>query len=848
MSTHARARWPMIGRSTERDSVLSILRDGGRGVLIHGDAGVGKSSLAAAVLADLVTETGAPQVIRLHTDDAVTSTPWTVFAPLLDPVAQDAAGLEDALSLVRMGLPDQQPVLIHLEDAHLLDEPSATVLAEILQSPTVTLLATARHHPALPGPLAALWREGILERLDLPPLEHTAVAELLTHVLGGPIAQETAREIARTTAGNPLYLRELVLALMESEAFRQIEGAWLWDGTGLRSHRLADLVGQELAGLDASAREVVELVALAGTVSLVRVGEATSDEALAVAIGTGLLEVDRDPLRGTELARITHPVHAETVRSLIYPNRRRHLFGLMAPPATHSPDLAELFHWVSWALQCGITLEQEYLVSATRAAAAVQSMSLTIRMAGEALPHLDHDPEAAAEVLLLRATALRFSGEPDRAEKDLAQARTMLGRVDPSPDRDLLWVRCAEVSADLQQYHSDDLDGALQTLVGARNADPICTSAALQRLDINRLTRLGYAGRYRECVAEARARLFGPDAYRGPAIQLAPVLALGLAHQGHLDEALEVTAQALHTWDQSDGEYPWLHGEIRGAWFLTNLWRGDLAAATSPPGRARLSRSRYDEAVSQAGVGRYFAALGQWSRAVDQYRGALSRFAIRDPSGLAGMAWIWLSQAYAALGSEGQARAARTQYLARTRGMTRSVAADCRYTLAQVAVALGEADAHQQAVDYTAWCAGQGWHLGVLWGRHLALQTAPAADRAGLLDGLVTAAGCVDGPVPHTIVDHGRALVANDSEVTTFRIKELAELGVWVPVAPLQVRLTRRQREIAELVRQGLTNREIAARLVVSVRTVDTHVGHIFTRLRIHNRADLTHVLARSAP
>jgi non-specific serine/threonine protein kinase len=42
--------------------------------------------------------------------------------------------------------------------------------------------------------------------------------------------------------------------------------------------------------------------------------------------------------------------------------------------------------------------------------------------------------------------------------------------------------------------------------------------------------------------------------------------------------------------------------------------------------------------------------------------------------------------------------------------------------------------------------------------------------------------------------------------------------------------LTRREQEVAALVTQGLTNRAIAGRLCLSVRTVDTHVDHILTK------------------
>ena len=51
--------------------------------------------------------------------------------------------------------------------------------------------------------------------------------------------------------------------------------------------------------------------------------------------------------------------------------------------------------------------------------------------------------------------------------------------------------------------------------------------------------------------------------------------------------------------------------------------------------------------------------------------------------------------------------------------------------------------------------------------------------------------------------------------------------------------LTARQLEIAELIAQGLTNGQIATRLVVSRGTVGNHIGHMLRRLGMHNRAQI---------
>jgi predicted ATPase/DNA-binding CsgD family transcriptional regulator len=61
--------------------------------------------------------------------------------------------------------------------------------------------------------------------------------------------------------------------------------------------------------------------------------------------------------------------------------------------------------------------------------------------------------------------------------------------------------------------------------------------------------------------------------------------------------------------------------------------------------------------------------------------------------------------------------------------------------------------------------------------------------------------------------------------------------------------LTGRERQVAALVASGLSNREIAARLVISQRTVDAHVNHIFAKLSVSSRVQLTRRLSdRAAP
>jgi DNA-binding CsgD family transcriptional regulator len=57
--------------------------------------------------------------------------------------------------------------------------------------------------------------------------------------------------------------------------------------------------------------------------------------------------------------------------------------------------------------------------------------------------------------------------------------------------------------------------------------------------------------------------------------------------------------------------------------------------------------------------------------------------------------------------------------------------------------------------------------------------------------------------------------------------------------APRKSVLSTREREIAQLIAHGFSNRTIAERLVVSVKTIETHVKHIFAKLNVTGRAQV---------
>jgi DNA-binding CsgD family transcriptional regulator len=57
--------------------------------------------------------------------------------------------------------------------------------------------------------------------------------------------------------------------------------------------------------------------------------------------------------------------------------------------------------------------------------------------------------------------------------------------------------------------------------------------------------------------------------------------------------------------------------------------------------------------------------------------------------------------------------------------------------------------------------------------------------------------------------------------------------------------LTPTERDVVRLVSEGLGNKDIAARLFVSPRTVQTHLTHVYTKLGLNSRIQLVHEAAR---
>jgi non-specific serine/threonine protein kinase len=92
-------------------------------------------------------------------------------------------------------------------------------------------------------------------------------------------------------------------------------------------------------------------------------------------------------------------------------------------------------------------------------------------------------------------------------------------------------------------------------------------------------------------------------------------------------------------------------------------------------------------------------------------------------------------------------------------------------------------------------------------------------------------------------LEHARARVGpaeaarlND-EGARMTLEELIEEGLREPETDGEVALTIRERQIADLIAEGMTYREIGQHLIISRRTVESHVANVKAKLGVSRRA-----------
>jgi hypothetical protein len=203
-------------------------------------------------------------------------------------------------------------LVIGMDDAHLLDELSVTLLHQLALTRTACVVLTVRTGELAPDPVVTLWKNGLADRLELAQLPRVEMDRLVTSVLGGVVDSRTVERLWRATRGNALFLRELVEGGCDTGALRICDGVWRWEGRLEPTPRLREIVQDQLGGLCAEERTALELLATDEPLGLGRVASLINPEVVAVLERRGLVTVVNSGWRAE--VWLAHPIYATVVR------------------------------------------------------------------------------------------------------------------------------------------------------------------------------------------------------------------------------------------------------------------------------------------------------------------------------------------------------------------------------------------------------------------------------------------------------------------------------------------------------------------------------------------------------
>jgi DNA-binding CsgD family transcriptional regulator len=867
--------WPLVGRDGERAEIEALLVDANaRGVVIAGPAGVGKTHLARAIIA----REGA-SVVNVRATRAAGRVPLGAFAPFLPA---DLGGGDDGTRLRRAAAAlesafesDARPIVC-IDDAHLLDQSSAALVFQLALDGKVFLLVVLRSDDDATGMLLELWKDE-LPRIDLRAFPEERTAEALEAALGGAVERATVHALHEASGGNVLYLREFVAGLLDAKTLVQQGGLWRLVGPITSTPRLNELMTSRLRDLDETERLVLEVVALGepcGVQQLEARGWEDAQEALE---RRGLIVAERSGNRWR--VRLAHPLYGEVARDQLTETRRRAIArGLAEAIADRGMRRRDDARRVAlWLLDGGMTADPDVLLTAARDAIFGADLATVARLARAAL-----EAGAGAPAAHILGRALEGVGDNEQAESVLAAAEAL---ADDPADRALLALaRADNLFRGLGRAAESEA-----VLVAAERAvaDPVLQA----RIASQRAVQASFEGRTLDALALTLPLL---ESAEGVAFCEAALPASGAMRMlGRLDEAIALSERGLAA-RQALG--PDVQAPATAVYLVSRsqslLEYGRLEDA------GRISRRGYDfclRANFRDGIAWFAFAHGM----VELYAGRLERAMrlARESAVVFGerahaaarWAFVLLALAAAQRGDVLVAEAALADFDVEPPTPIR--VSDCEADRARgwTAVARGEW-VEGRALMRSAADRARADGL-VLFEAHALfdhIRTGsfdPVADRffelATLIDGPLMAA---QAQALRAALDHdpagldaaadaaercGAVLLAGECAATAAREHRAlgnaraasassARSAAWIAqcegarTPPLttgerHVVLSKREREVASLAADGLTNKAIAEALFVSTRTVENHLQRAYEKLGIRSRDELGDALERVA-
>ena len=176
-----------MGRLEERALLGSLIAQRGS-ALIAGPSGVGKTRLAQEVQSD--AQAAGLTTLWVTATRSSRTIPFGALSVLLNSEVLDAGGAMSPAAVlaklgVRRGAADALPDLIIIDDGHMLDDASATLVLQLVSSAGSSVLLTLTWGVEPPDAIVALWKEGTAQRVELQPLSRAETDALVAEMLGG---------------------------------------------------------------------------------------------------------------------------------------------------------------------------------------------------------------------------------------------------------------------------------------------------------------------------------------------------------------------------------------------------------------------------------------------------------------------------------------------------------------------------------------------------------------------------------------------------------------------------------------------------------------------------------------
>jgi DNA-binding CsgD family transcriptional regulator len=875
--------------------------------IVGGEAGIGKTRLIQELLATLPADTvvlvghaepgslARPYEVLFDAVDGRPDVDETHLDALADAARSPVERLQSGLAVVNDVLGDR-PAVVVFEDLHWADSESAALFERIAdQSGPRLLIGTyrptevTRRNP-LAGLLARLERRHAVTHVQLGRFDEANTAALLAAVTGRPAPYRAVATLHQRTGGNPFFIEEL---LREHDAD---------DLESLHEHplpwTLAEVLRRQVDDLDPQIRRIVEAAAVLGhrlPFDLLAAVTGTGEDALIAA----LLElVNRGVLveSGEDEFSFRHALVREAISTQLLGRQRRriHEAAVEVLLAAGGSDPALLAHHARAAGRY-----DELLDAARRGAAlylSIGSAYQALQLAEMGLDEADDD----AELLAAAARAAWLAGLLDDALGYARRWRTHAVTATDRADALYLLIRLAWEADDMagMEALTHDVEQLIAELPpGEDQARAMTAVAQSTRLRDETDTSLSWADRALALAAEfdlPRVRLTALVEKGSALTERWSTNAEGRALlAGLIDEAEKLgewvlAARALNDLVQDvPPDSPAEHAEMLERMRVNAERAGfeSLAVAAYFQGRARLAVRDGDLA----------AAITALEEGRNRDRGFLrhGRYADHHAVFLAGL-YLEAGELDRVETIIADLRALRVTGLALP-GLAFHLAcrrrdlATAEQTLTDVFAALKEQAWRNgsQAYDLISGAIFAGLPLPKLaemgrelldanvWDDYRTLVDALLAQAHGqaavALDGYLTVAD--SQIVPPSVrgtarVDAARCLLAlgrRDTAVEQvnaaapllakwggWRVAELDQVGAQLGMAPADGRravtgaaaLTQREREVALLVADGLSNAELARRLYISPRTAAVHVSNILHKLGVSSRTEVVDVLS----